>query len=552
MGNSLRSSSVSTSNKEAISLPIDTIFKLPSPLPSWPSGGDFASGEIDLGGLRVRQVSSFNKVWSTYEGGPDNLGATVFEPSEVPDGFSMFGCYAQPNNQPLFGWVLVGKDDSGDILKKPTDYTLVWTSESLKISQTTQAYFWLPTPPDGYVAVGLVITTSSDKPTLDKIQCVRTDFSDESETDNWIWAQGTVRSDNGINFYGLRPQSRGTQAQALSVGTFIIQDDDSSLSLSCLKNNNFPSSSMPNLKQIEALFEAYSPFIYFHPKEIYLPCSVNWYFNNGALLYTKGEESNPVPIEPNGSNLPQGGSSDGSYWLDLPVDEDSKEKVRKGDLASSEVYLHVKPMFGSTFTDIAMWIFYPFNGHTTAKLGLFDISLGHIGEHVGDWEHLTLRISNFDGVLYKVYFGQHSSGTWTDTSTVEFHTGNKIVAYSALNGHPFYSKPGLLLQGGDDIGLRNDTAKSEIFMDTGGGFSIVAAENLVPAVVEPPWLNYDREWGPITVTKVGDEVNRLENLLSGGLETSFEKVVNLLPNEVYEVKGPLGPKMKSSWNGDER
>ncbi|CAI9784667.1 unnamed protein product [Fraxinus pennsylvanica] len=112
MGNSLRSSSVSTSNEEAISLPIDTIFKLPSPLPSWPSGGDFASGEIDLGGLRVRQVSSFNKVWSTYEGGSDNLGATVFEPSEVPDGFSMFGCYAQPNNQPLFGWVLVGKDDS--------------------------------------------------------------------------------------------------------------------------------------------------------------------------------------------------------------------------------------------------------------------------------------------------------------------------------------------------------------------------------------------------------------------------------------------------------
>ncbi|KAL2517287.1 Plant protein of unknown function (DUF946) [Abeliophyllum distichum] len=530
MGN--KSSTGSNSNKEAISLPIDTIFKLPSPLPSWPSGGDFAGGEIDLGGLQVRQVSSFNKVWATYEGGPDNLGATVFEPSDVPDGFSMFGCYAQPNNQPLFGWVLVGKDDSG---------------------QNNQAYFWLPTPPDGYAAVGLVITTSPDKPSLEKIRCVRADFSDECETENMIWTQATVESDIGVNIYGLRPKNRGIQAQALSVGTFTIQDNDSSsLSLSCLKNNKFPSSSMPNLKQVEALFEAYSPLIYFHPKEIYLPSSVNWYFNNGALLYTKGEESNPVPIEPNGSNLPQGSSNDKTYWLDLPVDENAKEKVKKGDLASSEVYLHVKPMFGSTFTDIAMWIFYPFNGHTTAKLGLIDFSLGHIGEHVGDWEHLTLRISNFDGVLYKVYFAEHSTGTWIDTSMVEFHSGNKIVAYSSLNGHPFYSKPGLVLQGSDDIGIRNDTAKSDVFMDTGAGFSIVAADNLVPAVVEPPWLNYDQEWGPKTLTKVGDEVKWLENSLSGDFKSAFEKVVNLLPIEIYEEKGPLGPKMKSSWNGDEK
>ncbi|KAK4389125.1 hypothetical protein Sango_2249500 [Sesamum angolense] len=417
MGNCLKSN-VSSSNKDVRnSLPIDTVFKLPSPLPTWPAGGEFGSGVIDLGGLQVRQISSFKKVWAAYAGGPGNLGATFFEPSSIPDGFSMLGSYAQPNNQPLFGWVLVGKtdaaDQSGDILKQPTDYNLVWASNSTQ----DPAYFWLPTPPDGYKPVGHVITTSPVKPSLDKIRCVRADFTDEPETDNWIWAGGAAESSgNGLNVYGLRPKSRGTNAQPLSVGTFIIQntttgDGKSDLSLSCLKNKNSSLSTSPNLRQVEALFQTYSPYIYFHPKEIYLPSSVNWYFSNGALLYKNGQESSPIAIEPNGSNLPQGGSNDGSYWLDLPVDEQAKEKVKKGDLQM-------------------------------LKLGVIDeIPLGKIGEHVGDWEHVTLRISNFDGVLYKVYFAEHSERKWVDSCCWSFRmvlvvaemagtsTGARVVNY---------------------------------------------------------------------------------------------------------------------------
>ncbi|KAK6158483.1 hypothetical protein DH2020_005797 [Rehmannia glutinosa] len=364
LGNCLKTN-ISSSNKDTNTpLPIDTIFQLPSSLPTWPSGGDFATGVIDLGGLQVRKISSFQEIWATYEGGPDNLGATFFEPSSIPDGFSMLGSYAQPNNQPLFGWVLVGKtnasDKSGDILKQPTDYTLVF--------QDT-AYFWLPTPPDGYKAVGLVITASPDKPSLDKIRCVRSDFTDESEIDGWIWSASV----NGLNVYGLRPKIRGTKAQPLR------------------------------------------------------------------------EESNPSPIEPNGSNLPQGGSNDDSYWLDLPVDEQAKEKVQNGDLQSAEVYLHVKPILGATFTDIQN-------------------PIGENRRTRGDWEHVTLRISNFDGVLHKVYFAEHSGGKWVDSSLLEFEKGNKFVGYSTLNGHAAYYKAGLVLLGENDIGIRDDTSKSDMVM----------------------------------------------------------------------------------------
>ncbi|KAL3613778.1 hypothetical protein CASFOL_041852 [Castilleja foliolosa] len=536
---------ISTTN-EITNLPIDTTFKLPSPLPTFPKGAGFATGEIDLGGLKIRQISSFKKICSTNEGGPNNLGATFFEPSSIPNGFSMLGAYAQPNNQPLFGWVLVGKtnakDNSGNILKPPIDYTLQ--------ANINNAYFWVPTPPDGYKPIGLVVTTSPDKPSLDKIQCVRSDFTDELETDNWIWGE------NGLNVYGLRPKTRGTNAQPVSVGTFNVQTSAKpTLPLSYLKNKNTIFTSTPNRNQIETLFQTYSPFIYFHPEENYLPSSVNWFFANGALLYTKGKESSPVSIQPNGSNLPQGGSNDGLYWLDLPVDKRARENVVKGDLQSAEVYLHVKPVLGSTFTDIQMWVFYPFNGHAAAKLGfLKKVSLGHIGEHVGDWEHVTMRISNFDGTIYRVFFAQHDGGKWVDSSLLEYQNGNKFAVYASLNGHASYNRAGLVLLGGDDdFGVRDDTSRSGAVMDTGGVFKVVAADGLGKgeSVVAPPWLEYAREWGPNVTYDFGKEVKKIEKLLFGSVKKKFTNLMNSLPSEIYGKEGPTGPKMKDNWNGDE-
>ncbi|KAH6804438.1 DUF946 family protein [Perilla frutescens var. frutescens] len=540
MGNSLNSN-VNSDHP----LPIHTIFKFPTPLPTWPQGnGGFATGEIDLGGLEVRQITSFDKVWTVNEGGPDNLGATFFEPSLIPDGFSMLGSYAHPNNQPLFGSILVAKttDNHHDILKQPADYTLITPNDD------NSPYFWLPTPPDGYKSLGLLVTASPEKPPLDKIRCVRADFTDEAETETSIWGQA------GINVYTLRPKTRGTNAKQLSAGTFaIIQDTNDSaaaLPLSCLVNNNSASNSMPNQNQIEAVFKTYAPYIYLHPDETYLPSSVNWYFSNGALLHKKGEEPDPVQVQPNGSNLPQGGTNDGLYWLDLPADEEAGNMVKQGDLESVDAYLHVKPVLGGTCTDIQVWIFYPFNGHATAKLGIFDKTpLGKIGEHVGDWEHVTLRVSNFDGILYRVYFAEHSGGQWVDSQLLEFQSGNKFVGYSSLNGHAMYYKEGVSMQGGEDVGLRNDTAKSGKVVDTGARFSVVAAEE---RVVEPPWLNYYRKWGPTTSYDITKELEKVANLLPGNLKEQLEKLVDALPAEIFGQDGPTGPKIKNNWNGDEK
>lgn len=540
-----------SATKEA--LPIATPFKLPSPLPSLPQGEGFGNGIINLGsGLQVCQVVSLNKIWATNEGGPDNLGATFFEPSQMPQGFSMLGCYSQPNNRMLHGWVLAGKDETGEALTKPVDYTLVWSSESLQIKQEGVGYIWLPTPLDGYKALGCVVTTSPEKPSLEKVRCVRSDLTDDCQIDKWIWGQGKESDPNGFNVFSLRPSNRGTQAMGVSVGTFVAQNTTSaSISLACLKNIESNLSCMPTLDQVQAIFQAYSPRIYFHPDEEYLPSSARWYFTNGALLYKKDEESKPVPIESTGSNLPQGGSNDGSYWLDLPVEEAARERVKRGDLQDCQVYLHIKPMLGATFTDIVAWLFYPFNGPGRAKVDLITVPLGKTGQHVGDWEHVTLRISNFNGQLCGIYLSAHSGGTWYDASELEFQNGNKAVIYSSLNGHAMYAKPGLVLQGSGNIGIRNDTAKSNKFIDTGARFSVVSAEYMGSSVVEPPWLNYLRKWGPNITYDLAEEAETVEKLLPGKLKSAFDKFVKSLPKEIFGEEGPTGPKLKRNWTGDE-
>ncbi|GLJ12983.1 hypothetical protein SUGI_0202110 [Cryptomeria japonica] len=501
-------------------------FQLPAPLPDWPSGTGFATGSISLGEIQVAQVCTFEKVWSCYEGGDGDKGATFYKPTNLPTGYFNLGYLGQPNRTTLDAWVFVAKetDNSADLscqcnqscyalepptvpliftkdskeffpqrgshsaLAKPLNYTLVWSSDSWSGDQDGYVYFWLPYPPEGYKALGFVVTNTGDKPSVEEV----------------------------------RPKERGMQA-----------------------------------KGIHALVQHYGPTIYFHPDEVYLPSSVEWFFENGALLYD-GSSQTAEPITTDGSNLPQGGSNDGKYWLDLPNDGRAG-KVKKGNLESAEVYVHVKPMLGGTFTDIAMWIFCPFNGPVTAKIGVFNLPFERIGEHVSDWEHFTLRISNCTGKLCKMYFSQHSGGEWVSAPDLEYIEGNKATVYSSKSGHASFPHAGDFLQGNSKrgLGIRNDAARSKYSLDASLKYKIVAAEymhslgaNDLP--LEPSWLGYIREWGPTIVYDSRAEIRKLVRFLPAKIRHAVEDIFNMLPNELGGEEGPTGPKEKDNWEGDER
>ncbi|XP_058726125.1 hypothetical protein At1g04090-like [Vicia villosa] len=204
-----------------------------------------------------------------------------------------------------------------------------------------------------------------------------------------------------------------------------------------------------------------------------------------------------------------------------------------------------------------MWVFFPFNGPGRAKVVFINIKLGKIGEHVGDWEHVTLRISNLDGQLWQMYLSQHQGGSWIDSSQLEFQPitsyfdfpTKRPIVYATLHGHATYPHEGLVLGGKNGIGVRDDTDKGSI-MDM-AKYVLVSADYL-GSVQEPSWLNFFREWGPRIDYNLDDQLEVLKKfLLIRKLKDAFENMIRGLPKEMLGEEGPTGPKVKNSWNDDE-
>ncbi|KAI3807717.1 hypothetical protein L1987_23651 [Smallanthus sonchifolius] len=525
-------------------------FFLPSPLPEWPQGQGFATGRISLGELEISMVKDFDVI-SSYN--PKKLkpgSVTFYKPVSIPDGFFTFGHYGQLTDQQLRGYVLVAKDaqateTDSPPLKSPLGYDLIWNSGTV--------YVWQPVPPEGYRGLGFVVTVDEVEPDVEEVRCVRDDLTENCEIDDVI-----IEISSSVSVWNTKACKTGVFCREVTVGTFFLSTDsnsDDELDICCLRNMNPNLEAMPNMEQVEALIDHYGPTVYFHPDEVYLPSSVQWFFENGTLLFKKGKP-NGIPVDSGGSNLPQGGKNDGEYWLDLPADTNDETSVKNGNLESAELYVHIKPALGGTFTDIAMWIFCPFNGPVTFTIEFLNINIemNKLGEHIGDWEHFTLRISNFDGELWSVYFSEHSGGEWVDASNLEFIDGNKSIVYSSKCGHASFPNAGTYIQGSTalGIGLKNDVDKSDKFIDASKRYQIIAAEYLGGVVAEPDWLQYMREWGPTVLYDGRLELEKIIKNLPVFIRLTVETLIDLFPVELYGEAGPTGPKEKDNWYGDER
>ncbi|GMN69047.1 hypothetical protein TIFTF001_038111 [Ficus carica] len=548
-------------------------YSLPAPLPSWPQGKGFASGRINLGELEVFKVARFEFIWCYNPSQDKNKGLTFYKPAEIPDGFRSLGHYCRPNNQPLRGFLLVAREvnsympesaHASDTAKlpalcKPLDYVLVWSPDDWSeetCGGSECGYFWLPQAADGYKPVGFLVTNKPEKPGLDEVRCVRADLTDECDA-YWLLLDCNSRYLNfPFRVWSTRPHHRGATGKGVPVGTFFCSSSWSAgedLCIGCLKNLNPTLPAMPNVDQLHALINHYGPTVFFHPEEVYLPSAVSWFFENGALLYRRGVAVGEA-IDACGSNLPGGGTNDGEFWIDLPCDI-QRESVKHGNLESAKLYAHAKPALGGTFTDIAMWVFCPFNGPATLKVGLVNVALSRIGEHIGDWEHFTLRICNFTGDLWSIYFSQHSGGEWVDAYNLEYIEGNKAIVYSSKSGHASYPHPGTYIQGSTKlgVGIRNDAARSNLFVDSSTQYELVAAEYLGDGIVtEPCWLQFMRLWGPTIVYDSRTELDRITSRQPMMGRYSVANWFGKFPAELSGQEGPTGPKEKNNWVGDER
>lgn len=148
-------------------------------------------------------------------------------------------------------------------------------------------------------------------------------------------------------------------------------------------------------------------------------------------------------------------------------------------------YVHVHPTQHGNFPPDAItlqyWFLYPFSGEAE---GTF-----HGGQHEGDWEHVSLVISNRTHVIYSAYFAAHShESSWLIAPDYEVVDGH-IRVFSALHTHANYPTVGHKPRAG---GLLVDQCSSEGMVWSPRPVNVGELNRPMP---NTRWLMYNGFWG---------------------------------------------------------
>lgn len=170
----------------------------------------------------------------------------------------------------------------------------------------------------------------------------------------------------------------------------------------------------------EVTLRTYAPRIWFTADEAYWPSSVEWAFPEQERFAW----------------------DDGRFWLRTiePLDSPSDTlPFFAGDLATAPVYAFWADKGGGV-VDLVYFVYYPYNRGKSVLDTIW-------GNHVGDWEHITVRlVEQPDGSLApsQVYLSAHGFGGAYDwgSGEVALHEGTHPVVYVAWGSHGFWAQPG--------------------------------------------------------------------------------------------------------------
>ena len=310
----------------------------------------------------------------------------------------------------------------------------------------------------------------------------------------------------------------------------------------------------PTLDELNQIIKKVAPRVYFHPDDEYGPSSVEWFLKRATLKQNDGSSRSA-----DSAPLPAGGSDDGVYWLE------GSKGARGGDLSTAVAYVNAK--FKNNWLDIQFWFFYPYNGAGSAKVTVVNIDktipLDPLGQHGGDWEHVTCRVEPISRELRAMYLAQHSGGTWLTTGDIPRGGDGRPEVYSSRHGHASYSGEGSNLSNsttqrtGDLVwfrfGLVNSTDKGSKSLDCSSRYKILRADFLGEQITAPDWSKYCRRWGPHITYKSGDIKDSIRSSLGSipYADKATDAIWDAVPDEAKEENGPTGPWMKGAWSGNE-
>ena len=183
----------------------------------------YNSSVLDVGELTVTYVDSFNYIW--HDEGSHAPNNCAFYHPVVPDGYHALGSLGVPNwSSPngKYAMMVVKEEDGSDALTEPTDYELIWEYKMRMIPYLVIASFWKPIPPNGYVAIGMVVTKLDSVPPSDYIACVREDLTIEGEAGAYIWHDEDTGMPRNLGCWRVDQPDCGPHDYCyLTAGTFV-------------------------------------------------------------------------------------------------------------------------------------------------------------------------------------------------------------------------------------------------------------------------------------------------------------------------------------------
>jgi hypothetical protein len=188
---------------------------------------------------------------------------------------------------------------------------------------------------------------------------------------------------------------------------------------------------------IDDLLVKYAPVIYMHSKEKNMPSSVEWFIDRCRLVSLV-----------DGTVLAETASQDAiaEHKTDSMLVMKDKayyngEYTVLSSLNRTPMYVHYK-IVENVRGEVVGWEinyfqFYPYNS-----------SILGIGDHEGDWEHLTVRVNAQTRDLEGVRYSNHTQaeGMWVPADRVPLTSEGQIVAYAAIGGHGLWPTPGIQLR----------------------------------------------------------------------------------------------------------
>jgi len=325
-----------------------------------------------------------------------------------------------------------------------------------------------------------------------------------------------------------------------------------------------------------ATIQKCAPTIYLNAYENNRPTDVLTFLSQSSLLDASGNviaaTASPAILAANTASTNYLVPANGVYPSASNDFETGVTATSSGTSGLGQVKapVYVKVLDFGTYVDIKYFFFYTWNGFQAFRTGIisglttkpYNFDWSQFALHYGDWEHVTVRLSEDLSTVQGVFYSEHHDSAWVTNPTF---SGTHPIVYAGWNSHANYPTSGIqvndtILNSPGVIPLSwlkvvDVTTNSGTFECYHAPTTFYAngliwtpwsdTSNLVlldSDATAAQWLAFNGQWGP-TVTETIEEPP--SGLPSAGRSELYvlaksASILNLLSSYTSE-SGPNGP-----------